>query len=48
MEDVSKEVSELSDNRLLDELSSELSDDDMLRCAWQVRLVCCGESGDLE
>lgn len=42
------ELSELSDNRLLDELSSELSDDDGLCCAWQVCLVCCGESGDLE
>ena len=34
LEDVSDCVSELSDNRLLDELSSELSDDDRLCCAW--------------
>ena len=34
-------------SRLLDELCTKLSDDDELCCAWQARLVCCGERGDI-
>ena len=45
---MSEFVSELSDNRLVDELSRELSDDDGLWCACRVHLVSCGECGDLE